>query len=158
MTGGRGILGQQPRLDFGGLLPAAYTALVSLEEAAADGLETALLNLVCVRAAQINGCAYSIDAGAKEALYHGESSERLFLLPAWREAGCYTRRERAALAFTDAVTLIDRTRVPDDVWEAATAEFEERDLAALLATVVAANAWNRICLATRRPAGDYRPW
>src|SRR5437899_5292479 len=145
------------RMDFGRVLPQAYRAMSHLHTAAEKGLETALVDLVCLRTAQVNGCAYCLDMHSKDALHHGETSDRLFMLDAWREAPCYTPRERAALALTDAVTLVRETHVPDDVWEEAAAAFDERELAALLAAIVSSNSWNRLEIAVREPAGTYDP-
>jgi AhpD family alkylhydroperoxidase len=145
------------RLDFARVLPNAYRALCTLHAAAEDGLDAGLLDLVCLRTAQLNGCAFCLDMHSKDALHHGDTTERLFLLDAWREASCYTPRERAALALTDAVTLVRETHVPDEVWAEAAAEFGERELAALLAAIVSSNSWNRLNIAIREPAGVYRP-
>lgn len=145
------------RLDFGRVLPAAYRAMSALHRAAEDGLETGLVDLVCLRTAQINGCPYCLDMHSKDALHHGDTSERLFQLGAWREASCYTPRERAALALTDAVTLVSEAHVPDDVWNEAAAAFDEPELAALLAAIVSSNCWNRVNIAVREPAGTYQP-
>ena len=152
-----GEMTTQRRLLFGRVLPEAYRALVALHDAASDGLETGLVDLVCLRTAQINGCAFCLDMHSKDALHHGDTTDRLFLLDAWREASCYTPRERAALALTDAVTCVSETHVPDDVWEEAAARFDERELAALLAAIVSSNSWNRLNIAIREPAGAYRP-
>jgi AhpD family alkylhydroperoxidase len=145
------------RIRFNRLLPEAYDALSALDEAGAAGLDRRLVDLVSLRSAQINGCAFCLDMHSKDALHHGDSSERLFMLPAWRESPGYTARERAALALTEAVTLVSETHVPDEVWADAAAEFEEGELASLLAVIISANAWNRMSIATRLPAGKYKP-
>ena len=145
------------RIRFNRLLPEAYDALNALDSAASEGLERRLVDLVALRSAQLNGCAFCLDMHSKDALHHGDSSERLFMLPAWRESPGYSARERAALALTEAVTLVSETHVPDDVWNDAAGEFEERELASLLAVIIASNAWNRMSIATRLPAGKYRP-
>jgi AhpD family alkylhydroperoxidase len=145
------------RLDFNRLLPEASEAMSALHKAAADRLETRLLDLVCLRTAQVNGCAFCLDMHAKDALHHGDTSERLFMLDAWREAPGYTARERAALALAEAVTLVSESRVPDDVWDEAAAAFDGRELAALLAAIISSNAWNRLGISVRRPAGRYQP-
>jgi AhpD family alkylhydroperoxidase len=147
----------RPRLNFNRLLPVAYEALLALDKAGADRLETRLLDLVCLRTAQVNGCAYCLDMHSKDALHHGDTSDRLFMLDAWREAPGYTARERAALALAEAVTLVSESRVPDEVWEEAAAAFDERELAALLATIISSNAWNRLSISVRLPAGRYQP-
>ena len=145
------------RLDFRRVLPDAYQAMNALHDTAEAGLEPTLLHLVCLRTAQINGCAFCLDMHSKDALHVGDTSERLFMLDAWREADAYTLRERAALALTEAVTLVRESRVPDDVWEEAASTFDERELAALLAAIISSNGWNRLSIATRVPAGRYRP-
>src|SRR5947209_6129117 len=145
------------RMDFGRVLPQAYRAMSHLHTAAEKGLETGLIDLVCLRTAQLNGCAYCLDMHSKDALHHGDSMYRLFQLEAWREADCFTPRERAALALTDAVTLVRESHVPDDVWRDAAAELTEPELAALLAAIVSSNTWNRVNIAIREPAGLYEP-
>jgi AhpD family alkylhydroperoxidase len=147
----------EQRLDFKRVLPSAYRAMSALHDAASEGLETRILDLVCLRTAQINGCPYCLDMHSKDALYHGDTTDRLFLLGAWREADCFSPRERAALALTDAVTLVRETRVPDEVWNEASSTFDERELAALLAAIVSSNGWNRLEIAIREPAGTYQP-
>jgi AhpD family alkylhydroperoxidase len=120
------------------------------------GLERSLLELVKLRASQINGCAHCIDMHTKELRADGESEQRLYLLNAWREAPMYSDRERAALAWTEALTLVTHGHVPDDVYEQARAEFNERELANLTLAVVAINAANRINIAFRTVPGQYR--
>ena len=147
----------QRRMEFRRVLPEAYEAMNALHDAASEALEPTLLHLVCLRTAQLNGCAFCLDMHSKDALHVGDASERLFMLDAWRETDAYTPRERAALALTEAVTLVRESRVPDDVWEEAAAAFDERELAALLAAIISSNGWNRLSVATRIPAGRYRP-
>ncbi|HEY8518653.1 MAG TPA: carboxymuconolactone decarboxylase family protein [Gammaproteobacteria bacterium] len=149
----------QPRIKFD---PAryrqAFQAMIGLNGAVRSaGLEPALLELVKIRASQINGCGYCIDMHTKDARAHGESEQRLYLLSAWREATVYSDRERAALAWTEAVTRLDNQEVPDDVYERARAEFTEEELVALTLAIVAINGWNRLSIAFKRPAGDYQP-
>ncbi len=122
-----------------------------------SGLEPALLELVKIRASQINGCGYCLDMHTKDARAHGETEQRLYLLSAWREANCYTDRERAALAWTEAVTRLEHQDVPDPVYEQARAQFTEEELVALTLAIVQINGWNRLSIAFRRPAGDYEP-
>jgi AhpD family alkylhydroperoxidase len=147
----------QARIEFRRVLPAAYRALSAFHDAAAEGIETTLLDLVCLRTAQINGCPYCLDMHSKDALHHGDTTYRLFQLGAWREADCFSARERAALALADAVTLVRESRVPDDVWDQAAAEFEQKELAALLTAIISSNSWNRLEIAIREPAGHYEP-
>lgn len=122
-----------------------------------SGLEPALLELVKVRASQINGCGYCIDMHTKDARASGETEQRLYLLAAWREASVYTDRERAALVWTEAVTRLEHQDVPDPVYEQARAAFTEEELVALTVAIVQINGWNRLLIAFRRPAGDYQP-
>jgi len=147
----------QQRMKFGRVLPAAYRALSAFHDAASAALEPGLVDLVCLRTAQLNGCPYCLDMHSKDAIHHGDTTERLFLLDAWREAPGFTPRERAALALTDAVTLVRETHVPDDVWEEAAAELDEKELAALLTAIISSNEWNRMLTSTREPAGTYQP-
>jgi AhpD family alkylhydroperoxidase len=121
------------------------------------GLEPALLELVKLRASQINGCAMCIDMHTKDARAHGETEQRLYLLDAWRETPFYTDRERAALLWTEAVTDIARDRVPDEVYEAVRPWFSEAELVDLTMAVVAINSWNRFNVALRTVPGGYQP-
>src|SRR5215218_1902879 len=121
------------------------------------GLEPSLLELVKLRASQINGCAYCLDMHIKDALARGESEQRLFLLDAWRECPFYSERERAALAWTEAVTLVAETRVPDAVYEEVRRQFSDDELLAVTMAVIAINAWNRLNIALRTVPGAYQP-
>jgi AhpD family alkylhydroperoxidase len=148
----------KPRLDFTTAAPDAYRAMAALEAYVRGcGLEKPLVNLVKMRASQINGCAYCLDMHSKEARKAGETEQRLYLLSAWREAPLYTARERAALALTEAVTLIADTHVPDDVWDEAAKEFSPEELAGVLMAIVTINGWNRMAISSRTPAGVYQP-
>ena len=120
-------------------------------------LESTLLNLVKTRASQINGCAWCLDMHTKDARAEGETEQRLYALPAWRETPFYTPRERAALAWTEAVTLVSEGHVPDDVYEETRKNFTEKELVDLTLAVVAINGWNRLNVAFRTVPGDYRP-
>src|SRR5918912_1136448 len=122
-----------------------------------SGLEPALLELVRLRASYINGCAYCVDMHTKDARAAGESEQRLFAVPVWRETPFFTPRERAALAWTEAVTELARTGVPDDVYEQASAEFSESELVDLTMAVVAINGWNRLAVSFRTEPGSYQP-
>jgi AhpD family alkylhydroperoxidase len=122
------------------------------------GIEPRLVRLLEIRASQLNGCAYCIDMHTKEARAIGETEQRIYALPAWRETPFYTARERAALAFAESVTLLADTHVPDADVEAVAAEFSEREVAALLTIIVTINAWNRIVATTRHyEPGSYQP-
>jgi AhpD family alkylhydroperoxidase len=121
------------------------------------GLEENLLNLVYLRASQINGCAYCLDMHWKDLRAAGESEQKLSMLDAWREAAGFTDRERAALAWTEAVTLVTQGHVPDEVYEQARAQFSEAELANLTLAVVSINGWNRLNVAFRTEGGHYQP-
>ncbi|MGB7215065.1 MAG: carboxymuconolactone decarboxylase family protein [Gammaproteobacteria bacterium] len=136
----------------------AFRAMLGLGAAVSRaGLEPTLLELVKIRASQINGCGYCIDMHTKDARANGESEQRLYLLSAWREANVYSERERAALAWTEAVTRLEHQEVPDSVYELARSQFTEDELVALTLAIVAINGWNRFSIAFRRTAGDYQP-
>ena len=122
-----------------------------------SGLEPSLLELVEIRASQINGCAYCLDMHTKDARAHGESEQRIYLLDAWRESPFYSARERAALAWTEAVTLVAETRVPDTVYEEVRRQFSDDELLALTMSVVAINAATRMNVALRTVPGSYQP-
>jgi AhpD family alkylhydroperoxidase len=125
-------------------------------EVEASGLERSLLELAKIRASQINGCAYCIDMHTKDARAMGETEQRIYALSAWRETPFFSNRERAALEWTEAVTRVSDTHVPDDVYEAVRAHFDENELVALTFAVVAINGWNRLSVAFRVPPGSYR--
>jgi AhpD family alkylhydroperoxidase len=120
------------------------------------GLEQSLLNLVYLRASQMNGCAYCVDMHTKDALAEGEDQQRLWMVVAWREAPFFSERERAALAWAEAVTRLEGG-VPDDVYEQARDCFSEEELANLTLAVVSINGWNRLNVAFRMPGGSYQP-
>jgi AhpD family alkylhydroperoxidase len=138
----------EPRIDYLKAIPKeAMQALYGLERAIRNsGLETTLLELVRMRASQINGCAYCLDMHSKDARAEGETEQRLYGLSAWREAPYYSDRERAALEWTEAVTLFVRDQLPDEVYERVRQHFSEPELANLTLAVVAINAWNRIAI------------
>ncbi|GLG02797.1 alkyl hydroperoxide reductase AhpD [Alicyclobacillus hesperidum subsp. aegles] len=148
----------KPRIDYTRVEPEAVRAMYGLEDyIRSTGLERKLLELVKTRASQINGCAYCLDMHTKDARAAGETEQRLYALSAWREAPFYSERERAALAWTEAVTLVSQTHVPDDVYELARAEFTEAELVQLTMAIVAINGWNRLAIAMRSIPGDYQP-
>jgi AhpD family alkylhydroperoxidase len=124
---------------------------------AASGLERSLLELVRLRASQINHCAYCIDMHTKDARAQGETEQRLYLVSAWREAPFYSDRERAALEWTEAVTNVGDTHVPDNVFERVRQHFDEAELVALTFAVVAINSWNRLAVSFRADVGTYQP-
>ena len=130
--------------------PEAMKALGALESyVQGSGLEPSLIELVKTRASQINGCAYRLHMHTRDARAKGESDERLYLLDAWRESPLYTERERAALAWTEAVTLVSETHVPDDVYEEVRRHFAEDELVKLTLLVATINAWNRMAISFR---------
>jgi AhpD family alkylhydroperoxidase len=148
----------KPRIDAHETAPEAYEALLTLERYLHQcGLESSLIELVKLRASQINGCAYCIDMHTKDARAAGETEQRLFLLDPWRESPFYSPRERAALAWTEAVTRISETHVPDETYREARQHYSEKELVDLNWVVVAINAWNRLAIPFRSPAGTYQP-
>ena len=146
------------RLDYRKTAPQGVAALAHLQSYVDGcGLEHPLLELVKTRASQLNGCAHCLDMHTKDARAAGESEQRLYLLSAWHEAPVYSERERAALAWTEAVTLVSETHVPDDVYEYARRHFTEEELVNLTLAVVAINGWNRLAISFRTVPGTYRP-
>jgi AhpD family alkylhydroperoxidase len=146
------------RIDYSKVTPEGYRAMSGLERyVRGSGLEPSLLELVKLRASQINGCAYCIDMHWKDARARGESEQRLYGLMAWRESPYYTERERAALAWTEAVTLIADSHVPDDLYEEVRQSFNETELANLTFALVAINGWNRLAISLRTEPGTYQP-
>jgi AhpD family alkylhydroperoxidase len=142
------------RLDFESHASKFSAAMARLDGAATKELDRVdfdarLRELVRIRASQLNGCAYCIDMHAKDARAVGESEQRLYALPAWEETPFFTARERAALAFTEAVTLVAQDHVPAEAYEAVAAEFDADEIAALLGLIVTINAWNALAVATR---------
>ncbi|MBS0520036.1 MAG: carboxymuconolactone decarboxylase family protein [Proteobacteria bacterium] len=140
----------KPRLNPYQAAPAMMKALMTLEGRVANsGLEPGLIELVKIRASQINGCAFCLHMHARDARAHGESEERIYLLDAWRESPLFTDRERAALAWTEAVTLVSQTHVPDEVYDRARSQFSEEELVKLTLLVSTINAWNRFAISFR---------
>lgn len=146
------------RFDYSVVAPGIYPAMDILDRYLAGcGLERKLLLLVQFRASQINGCAYCLDMHSKDLRAVGEQEQRLYSLDAWRECPYYTDRERAALAWTEAVTSVRDGHVPDAVYDEARAHFAGRELADLTLAVAAINAWNRLSIAARLAPGMYQP-
>jgi AhpD family alkylhydroperoxidase len=144
------------RVDYTSECPAGLQAMLALETAVRRSeLEVPLLELVKLRASQINGCAYCLDMHSKDARARGEDEQRLHVLAAWREAPFYSPRERAALAWCEALTLLPQTGAPDDVYEEVEAQFSPEEIAALTFQIVAINGWNRLSVGLRTPVGDY---
>jgi AhpD family alkylhydroperoxidase len=148
----------QARFNYAKTAPGVYDAMEGLEKYLEQcGLEKSLMFLVQLRASQINGCAYCLDMHWKDLRAIGEKEQRLYSLDAWRECPCYTDRERAALAWTEAVTLIAQGHAPDVVYEQARSQFNEKELSDLTLAVAAINAWNRLSVAARIVPGSYQP-
>ena len=146
------------RLNPRELAPDAYAAAAGVERYIQTcGLERSLIELVKMRASQINGCAYCLDLHSKDARALGETEQRLYVLDAWEEAPFYSERERAALALTESVTRITEGHVPDAVFERARAHFNEPELIALVFTLTTINAWNRLAITMRTEVGNYQP-
>ncbi|HET7092394.1 MAG TPA: carboxymuconolactone decarboxylase family protein [Thermomicrobiales bacterium] len=122
-----------------------------------SGLEPSLLYLIETRASQMNGCAYCIDMHTKDARANGETEQRLYMLDAWRESPFYSERERAALAWTEAVTFVADGHVPDETYEEVRRQFSDDELVALTMAVATINAWNRLNISLRNQPGDYQP-
>lgn len=143
-----------PRMRLANLAPEFYKAMVGLDAAASKGLDPTLVDLIKIRASQINHCAFCVHMHTRDARKVGETEERINLLSAWEEAsGFFTEKERAALALTEAVTVLTDGFVPDEVYQRAAAHFEEAELAQVIAAIIAINAWNRIGVSTRMVPG-----
>jgi AhpD family alkylhydroperoxidase len=144
------------RIAYQKVFPDAFRAMRGLENAVhASPLEPELLELVKMRASQLNGCAYCLDMHSKDARARGETEQRLHVLSAWREAPFYSERERAALAWCEALTLLPQTGAPDDVYAELERAFEPEEIVALTLAIVAINGWNRFAVGLRSPVGDY---
>ena len=141
----------QARLDFFKASPEGTKAMIALEERASKGsIEKPLAELVRLRASQINGCAYCVDMHAADARKGGETDRRLATVSVWREAPFFTERERAALEWTESVTLLAQTHVPDEVWERVKPHFTDQEIADLTLLIIAINGWNRIAVTFRK--------
>ncbi|WP_274557674.1 carboxymuconolactone decarboxylase family protein [Streptomyces spiramyceticus] len=143
------------RINFAKAAPKAFKAVIGLDAAAREGLDPTLVELVQIRSSHLNHCAYCLHMHTSDARKAGESEERLHMVGVWKEAThFFSAREQAALALTDAVTLIADGGVPDDVYARAAAHFDEKELGHLLALIFTINTWNRIALATAKVAGE----
>jgi AhpD family alkylhydroperoxidase len=148
----------KPRIEYAKVHPDAYQAMRNLQ-GYVDGITTLpknLLELVRMRASQINGCAYCIDMHSIDAREAGETEQRLYLLDAWRESPFYTDRERAALEWTESLTLISENHVPDEIYESARKHFSETELIDLTMAIIAINGWNRLSISMRGVPGNYK--
>lgn len=147
-----------PRLNLAELAPEAYKAMIRLDAASRKGVDPTILELVKIRASQINHCAFCVDMHSKDALAAGESVERIIQLSAWEESKhFYTAREIAAIALTEAITVLTDGFVPDEVYAGAAAQFEEKELAHLIGAITTINAWNRFSVTARNVPGHYTP-
>lgn len=145
------------RLNYQQVAPGALKPMIELEKyVATSGLERSLYELVKTRASQINGCAYCLDMHTKDARKAGETEQRLYALSAWRETSFYTPKERAALAWTEAVTQISEQGVSKELFEATSQHFEEKELVALTMAIVAINGWNRLAISFGTIPGSYQ--
>ncbi|MGB7029003.1 MAG: carboxymuconolactone decarboxylase family protein [Candidatus Acidiferrum sp.] len=148
----------EPRIDARKYAQEAQKAMYALEKYLAEcGLDQGLMHLLKMRASQIKGCAYCIDMHSKDARALGETEQRLYELDAWRETPFYTDRERAALAWIEAVTLVAETHVPGAVYQEVRKEFSEKEIVDLTLVASTINAWNRLAIALRAVPGHYRP-
>ncbi len=148
----------EERLHYAKLSPIGYHALLRVEKYLHDcGLEEGLLHLIKLRASQINGCAFCLDMHWKDLRAIGETEQRMYSLDAWEECPYYTDRERAALAWTDTVTRVSESHVPDEVYESVRKQFSEKELADLTFAIATINAWNRLAIAGRMTPGVYQP-
>ncbi|GAA0913476.1 4-carboxymuconolactone decarboxylase [Streptomyces sp. F-3] len=139
-------------MNFSAVAPKVFKAVLALDAAAREGLDPVLLELVQIRASQINHCAYCIDYHTSDARKAGETEERIYQLSAWEESSLYTEKERAALALTEAVTLLPQG-VSDEVYNEAAKHFDEKELAQLIALIFTVNVWNRMNVTTRKTPG-----
>jgi AhpD family alkylhydroperoxidase len=154
----KGEILMAPRIDYTKVGSGALRAMYPLEKYLAESsIEKPLRELIKLRASQINGCAYCIDMHWKDARAAGESEQRLYGLAAWREAPYYSERERAALAWTEELTLIAEHHVSDELYEQTRQQFSEQELVDLTLAVGTINAWNRIAISFRSEAGSYQP-
>jgi AhpD family alkylhydroperoxidase len=145
------------RLNYSEAAPNAIKGMLELEKYVhGSGLERTLYELVKTRASQINGCAYCIDMHTKDARKAGETEQRLYALNAWRETPFYTERERAALAWTEALTLISENDVPESLYKATREYFNEAEILALTMAIIAINGWNRLAISFRAVPGSYQ--
>ena len=145
-----------PRIRYAKIAPEVLNAMRQLGECVRTGeIETAILDFVKIRASQINQCAFCLDMHIKDAIARGENQQRIDLLPVWREVQLYTKRERAALAWTEAVTKLDSGHVPQEVFDVVKEQFTEKELVYLTLAIIEINSWNRLNISFRTEAGNY---
>lgn len=146
------------RVKLANLVPDFYKAMIELDKVSDEGLDPKLAHLVRVRASQINGCAYCTDMHSLDLLELGDNQQRITLLPVWRESrNFYSEQEQAALALTEAITLVSVDHVPDEVYEVAARAFDEKDLAQLIALIITINMWTRVGVTGKMEPGHYKP-
>ena len=144
------------RVDYRKAAPDAFKAMLALEAGVhRTGLEPSLIELVKMRVSQINGCAYCLDMHSKDARAAGETEQRLYLLSAWREAPFYTDRERTALSWAEAVTLVATNDLPDALYDEVRTQFDEKGMVELTLAIIAINGWNRLAIGFRAEVGGY---
>ena len=147
----------QERVAYAKVAPGTMMAMRTLDQyVTQSGLEPGLLDLVKIRASQLNGCAYCVDMHTKDARARGEGEQRLYALPVWHETPFFTDRERAALAWTEAITLLAGHRVTDELYHAGRQHFSEKQLVDLTMAIIAINGWNRLSVAFRTVPGTYQ--
>ena len=148
----------EPRIEYAKVAPGAVSAMLGLETYIHYcELERSLIELVKLRASQLNGCAYCVDMHTKDARAQGETEQRLYAVVVWEETPFFTERERAALAWTEAVTLVGQGHVSDDVYRQARRNFSDKELVDLTLAIIAINGWNRLAISFRTVPGTYRP-
>jgi AhpD family alkylhydroperoxidase len=148
----------RPRIDYAKIAPKAVEAMRHLQNYVDNcSLPQDLLELIRMRASQLNGCAYCLDMHSKDARAAGESEQRIYLLDAWREAPFYSDKERAALEWTEAVTLLSKSHVPDKIYHDVRMHFSEEEIVELTMAIITINGWNRLSISTRNVAGTYQP-
>ena len=147
-----------PRIEYAKVAPGAISAMLGLETYVRQcKLERSLIELVKLRASQLNGCAYCVDMHTKDARAQGETEQRLYAVAVWEDTPFFTERERAALAWTEAVTLVGEGHVPDEVYRLAHRNFSDKELVDLTLAIIGINGWNRLSIAFRTPVGSYVP-
>ncbi len=146
----------KPRIDYRKTAPDVFKAMLGLEAVVHhSALDPSLLELVKMRASQINGCGHCLDMHSKDARAAGETEQRLYVLSAWREAPFYNARERAALSWTEAVTLVSKNDLPDALYAEVREQFDEKSLVELTLAIIAINGWNRLAIGFRADVGNY---
>lgn len=149
---------QTPRIDYARVAPGVVRAHMALESyVRSSGLESSLIHLIKLRASYLNRCAYCVDMHTKDARLENETDQRLYAVAVWHETPFFTPRERAALSWTDAVTEVGKTHVPDEVFDEVRRHFTDTEIANLTAAVVVINGWNRFAVSMRQPVGSYVP-